>query len=293
MGVRWPDVPLSALATLEQLCKDPRNTVFIVSGCNCDLLTQKFGGVPGLGLVAEHGYFIRRAVLGNAARIGRPWERHGDILQIEGGHQQWRVKAEKIIQLYVDRTNGSTLELRRSAVLFRYGKSDFDFGALQAAELKEHLEGVFEVRLIRGCSDNARHAQKLTITGMFCIALESGLAVEHHSRQRLHRSAARGVGKGKIVSHLLNKMRVDGNPADFVLCIGDDVADELMFDELKKMVAHEELPKGELKLVEYTRLRLLTMTLLHPTDKVFTCTVGQKPSRLNSLSTTILTSLRC
>jgi trehalose 6-phosphate synthase/phosphatase len=158
MGVRWPDVPLSALATLEQLCKDPRNTVFIVSGCNCDLLTQKFGGVPGLGLVAEHGYYIRPAVLGNDARIGRPWERHGDTLQAEVGHQQWRVKAEKIIQLYVDRTNGSTLELRRSAVLFRYGKSDFDFGALQAAELKEHLEGVFEVRASGATSEMAGQA---------------------------------------------------------------------------------------------------------------------------------------
>ncbi|KAG6611458.1 trehalose-phosphatase, variant 1 [Phytophthora cinnamomi] len=228
MGVRWPDVPLSALATLEQLCKDPRNTVFIVSGCNCDLLTQKFGGVPGLGLVAEHGYFIRRAVLGNDARIGRPWERHGDTLQAEGGHQQWRVKAEKIIQLYVDRTNGSTLELRRSAVLFRYGKSDFDFGALQAAELKEHLEGVFE--------------------GWPLSIIQGKDYIEVRPE---------GVGKGKIVSHLLNKMRVDGNAANFVLCIGDDVADELMFDELKKMIAHDELPK----------------------DKVFTCTVGQKPSK--------------
>ena len=98
-----------------------------------------------MGLVAEHGYFIRPAVRGSNARIGRPWERHGDLLQAEGGHQRWRAKAEKIIQLYVDRTNGSTLEMRRSAVLFRYGKSDFDFGILQATELKEHLEGVFEV----------------------------------------------------------------------------------------------------------------------------------------------------
>ncbi|EEY68908.1 alpha,alpha-trehalose-phosphate synthase [UDP-forming], putative [Phytophthora infestans T30-4] len=228
MGVRWPDVPLSALSTLEHLCKDPRNTVFIVSGCNCDLLTQKFGGVPGLGLVAEHGYFIRRAVLGNNARIGRPWERHGDILQSDGGHQQWRVKAEKIVQLYVDRTNGSTLELRRSAVLFRYGKSDFDFGALQAAELKEHLEGVFE-----GWPLNI-------IQGKDYIEVRP-----------------EGVGKGKLIGHLLNKMRVDGNPTDFVLCIGDDVADELMFEQLKTMTAHEELPQ----------------------DKVFTCTVGQKPSK--------------
>uniref|UniRef100_A0AAV1VA43 Uncharacterized protein n=1 Tax=Peronospora matthiolae TaxID=2874970 RepID=A0AAV1VA43_9STRA len=228
IGVGWPDVPLSALATLEQLCKDPRNTVFIVSGCDCDLLTQKFGGVPGLGLVAEHGYFIRPAVLGNNARIGRPWDRHGDLLQAEGGQQRWRAKAEKIIQLYVDRTNGSKLEMRRSAVLFRYGKSDFDFGVLQATELKEHLEGVFE-----GWPLNV-------IQGKDYIEVRP-----------------KGLGKGEIVKHLLKKMRVDGNPADFVLCIGDDVADELMFDEVAKMVIRDELPR----------------------DKVFTCTVGQKPSR--------------
>ena len=54
-----------------------------------------------------------------------------------------------------------------------------------------------------------------------------------------------GLGKGEIVKHLLKKMRVDGNPADFVLCIGDDVADELMFDEVAKMVTHDELPRGK------------------------------------------------
>ena len=58
-----------------------------------------------------------------------------------------------------------------------------------------------------------------------------------------------GVGKGKIVEYLLNKMRADGNPTDFVLCIGDDVADELMFDQLKKMVAHEELPRSTCDLI--------------------------------------------
>lgn len=67
-----------------------------------------------------------------------------------------------------------------------------------------------------------------------------------------------GVGKGKVVGHLLNKMRVDGNPADFVLCIGDDVADELMFDQLKKMVTHEELPKGRFSLVDDSSLLNLT-----------------------------------
>ncbi|TYZ58607.1 hypothetical protein PybrP1_005938, partial [[Pythium] brassicae (nom. inval.)] len=228
MGVRWPDVSLNALSTLEHLCKDPRNMVFIVSGCNCDLLMQKFGGVPGLGLVAEHGYFIRRAPLGNDARIGQPWERHGDGLHSETTSRAWRSKAEKVIEMYVDRTNGSSLELRKSAVLFRYGKSDFEFGALQAAELKEHLEGVFQ-----------------------------GWPLDIIQGKDYIEVRPEGVGKGKVIERILGKMRVDGNPADFVLCLGDDVADELMFETLNAMVASAELPRG----------------------KVFTCTVGQKPSK--------------
>ena len=54
-----------------------------------------------------------------------------------------------------------------------------------------------------------------------------------------------GLGKGEIVEYLLKKMRVDEKPADFVLCIGDDVADELMFDQVTKMVTHDELPRGK------------------------------------------------
>uniref|UniRef100_K3WLM1 Trehalose 6-phosphate phosphatase n=1 Tax=Globisporangium ultimum (strain ATCC 200006 / CBS 805.95 / DAOM BR144) TaxID=431595 RepID=K3WLM1_GLOUD len=130
--------------------------------------------------------------------------------------------------MYVDRTNGSSLELRKSAVLFRYGKSDFEFGALQAAELKEHLEGVFQ--------------------GWPLDVIQGKDYIEVRPE---------GVGKGKVIEHILDKMRIDGNPADFVLCIGDDVADELMFEKLNEMIANTELPR----------------------EKVFTCTVGQKPSK--------------
>ncbi|TMW57077.1 hypothetical protein Poli38472_003002 [Pythium oligandrum] len=228
LGVRWPDVSLNALATLEHLCRDPRNTVFIVSGCNCDVLTEKFGGVPGLGLVAEHGYFVRKAVLGQNARMSRPWERHGGVFETDTANRRWREKAEKIIELYVDRTNGSSIERRKSAVLFRYGKSDFEFGSLQAAELKEHLESVFE--------------------GWPLDVIQGKDYIEVRPE---------GVGKGKVIGYILDTMRAENNPADFVLCIGDDVADELMFEKLNQLTLHKALPN----------------------DRVFTCTVGQKPSK--------------
>jgi trehalose 6-phosphate synthase/phosphatase len=191
-------------------------------------LTEKFGGVPGLGLVAEHGYFIRRAVLGQHARISRPWERHGDVFDTEASNRRWREKAEKVIELYVERTNGSSMEHRKSAVLFRYGQSDFEFGALQAAELKEHLESVFE-----GWPLNV-------IQGKDYIEVRP-----------------EGVGKGKAIGFILDAMRAEGNACDFVLCVGDDVADELMFEKMNELTAHAEIPR----------------------ERVFTCTVGQKPSK--------------
>ncbi|KAJ0402921.1 hypothetical protein P43SY_005906 [Pythium insidiosum] len=203
LGVRWPDVSLEALSTLEHLCKDPRNTVFIVSGCNCDVLTEKFGGVPGLGLVAEHGYFIRRSVMGQNARIRHPWERFGDVFESESAS-------------------------RTSAVLFRYGKSDLEFGALQAAELKEHLESVFE--------------------GWPLDVIQGKDYIEVRPE---------GVGKGKVLGHIVESMRVDGNAADFVLCIGDDIADELMFEKVNELTASSMIAR----------------------ERVFTCTVGQKPSK--------------
>lgn len=54
------------------------------------------------------------------------------------------------------------------------------------------------------------------------------------------------VGKGRVIGNILSTMREEGNSAEFVLCIGDDVADELMFEQLNDMVARNELQQGEL-----------------------------------------------
>nr|CCA16404.1 alpha putative [Albugo laibachii Nc14] len=214
LGVQWPDVPLTALSTLEHLCRDPRNTVFIVSGCDCEILTERFGSVPGLGLVAEHGYYIRQAPLGSSARLVRPWKCHGDVFQVASCNQLWREKAQRTIQLYVDRTNGSSVEFRKSAVLFRYAKSDSEFGAIQATELKQHLEQLFEkwpLSVIRGKD-----------------YIEVRLA---------------SVGKGNIVGYILEKMRSDGNAPDIIFCAGDDVADELMFKRVEDWTGSGNLQK--------------------------------------------------
>jgi trehalose 6-phosphate synthase/phosphatase len=47
------------ISMLNSLCTDPRNTVFIVSGRDQESLSRWFSSCEGLGIAAEHGYFVR------------------------------------------------------------------------------------------------------------------------------------------------------------------------------------------------------------------------------------------
>ena len=44
--------------------------------------------------------------------------------------------------MYAIRTNGAHVFCKESAILFRYAKANAEYGSIQAAELKEHLEGM-------------------------------------------------------------------------------------------------------------------------------------------------------
>ncbi|KAF9619528.1 hypothetical protein IFM89_007276 [Coptis chinensis] len=48
---------------LNSLCRDPKNVVFLVSGRDKKTLTEWFSSCEGLGLAAEHGYFMRYALI--------------------------------------------------------------------------------------------------------------------------------------------------------------------------------------------------------------------------------------
>ena len=50
----------------------------------------------------------------------------------------------------------------------------------------------------------------------------------------------------------------DGNPPDFVMCVGDDISDEDMFESILRTVSCPSLPV---------------------VPEIFACTVGQKPSK--------------
>ncbi|RHY11204.1 hypothetical protein DYB25_000190 [Aphanomyces astaci] len=118
-----PKASPELLKALSKLCSDPRNTVFVLSGKDRQDLERTLGGVPGLGLAAEHGYLYR-------------WGDNDDgwLCTKENFDDSWKDITHSVMDIY---TQGS-------ALLWQYRDADPEFGQLQAKELHEQLLQVLE-----------------------------------------------------------------------------------------------------------------------------------------------------
>uniref|UniRef100_A0A2P2M7H1 alpha,alpha-trehalose-phosphate synthase (UDP-forming) n=1 Tax=Rhizophora mucronata TaxID=61149 RepID=A0A2P2M7H1_RHIMU len=91
--------------------------------------------------------------------------------------------------------------------------------------------------------------------------LESVLANEPvavKSGQFIVEVRPQGISKGVVAEKVFTSMAENGRQADFVLCIGDDRSDEDMFEMIGSSI---------------------NTSVLSPSTSVFSCIVGQKPSK--------------
>jgi trehalose 6-phosphate synthase/phosphatase len=105
-----------------------------------------------------------------------------------------------IISKFTARSNGSFVKLTHSSIGWSYYSCDPEWGSLQAShlvmELTEALQA-FDVRF---------------------VALKGIVEV-----------VPRKLNKGHIVKRILDDAHARNGGVDFVLCMGDDIADEKMF----------------------------------------------------------------
>jgi len=149
-----------------------------------------------------------------------------------GVDTSWQEVAEAVMEMYVLRTNGSYVQKKGSSIAWNYQSSDPEFGVMQARELQEHLRGVLQP---------------------FPVVVRSGKGYVE--------LCFKGVNKGAMAERLVDLCDAEAS-LDFVLCMGDDSTDELMFASLKDKVKG---PKANL-----------------PANGLFTVTVGRKPSEASS-----------
>lgn len=185
-----PQVPPSerVLGVLTALAADPANAVYVVSGRARRDLEAWFDAVPGLGLAAEHGFYWR-------APSGGGWE-----TQDPGARFDWKDLVMSILRNYVERTDGSVIEAKDSALVWHYARINPGFAGIQAKELLNHLASVLANQPLEVVSGDAIVEVKPP-----------------------------GVSKGRFLQRLVDDQRSKGDTFDFVFCVGDDKSDEDMF----------------------------------------------------------------
>ncbi|KAI8867126.1 hypothetical protein GQ42DRAFT_167882 [Ramicandelaber brevisporus] len=237
------------LAGLSALCQDPRNSVWIISGRDMEFLDQHItSAVPGIGVSAEHGCFLRMPYAGTStspspsnsgsprstalsriideARSPTPVSAtssdteldDGSLSEVdistiwvnllEGLDMSWMDDVQKIFSYYTERTEGSFVERKHASVVWHYRLADQTYAMFQAKECHNHLEN----------------------------AVVSKLPVEIMLGKKNIEVRPVSMNKGEIVRRLLEETR----ECDFVFCAGDDKTDEDMFRMLNRHAATTE-----------------------------------------------------
>jgi trehalose 6-phosphate synthase/phosphatase len=182
------------LNLLKGLTADKRNKVFIVAGKGPEQLKEWFGGVKNIGLAAEHGfmYWENRHGLNKWKKIIKKYD------------NEWIRSCSDIIFPYLERCEGSFVDVKESSIVWQYTDCDQELGKQFASAMTSELNNLvnkYNLKIVNG-------------KGFMEI-----IAV--------------GVNKGYFVGYKIKEYIKKKKNLDFILCIGDDTSDEKMFHYLK------------------------------------------------------------
>ena len=173
-AIPTPDI----IATLELLASDPKNNVVISSGRDHDTL-EKWLGTINIGLAAEHGAFYKS---------DGKWHKNSTP-------KQWDPEILSILNKFVEKTPRSSLEIKKTALVWHYRKVDGWLASMRVQQLIESL--------VTPCTRN--HLQIMKGNKI--------VEIKHPD-----------FTKGSEVLRLLKEREYD-----FILAMGDDITDEDMF----------------------------------------------------------------
>jgi trehalose 6-phosphate synthase/phosphatase len=182
-----------------------------VSGKEVRTITDYFGGIRGLGLAAEHGFYYLwpQNDLASSGPEKAKWQ-----TAMESVDDGWKASAKMVMDIFVQRTHGTYIEQKGNTLIWQYSDADPEFGFLQSKELEGHLKLImanYRVEVLRG----------------------GGVADGYIEVRPL------GASKGLFLDHSISTMRASNQEADFILAIGDDSSDEPMFERISLLTQEQ------------------------------------------------------
>ena len=131
---------------LVTLASDPRTHVFILSGLETEFLDEAFAEFTGVSFVAEHGFFYRRGTRMRGAstptssidsKQQNQWRMLLADFKID---LSWIAIVRNIMEVYQQRTMGSRIEQKTSALVWDHSNADSDFAKIQASNMIVQLK---------------------------------------------------------------------------------------------------------------------------------------------------------
>jgi trehalose 6-phosphate synthase/phosphatase len=172
----------AARELLDRLCNTAGLDVFILSGRKASDLEAWMGHYPAT-LIGEHGYAFRRAG-------GSDWQPLKENIDLS-----WKNRILDVCRLFERTTPGSSVEEKRTSVVWHYRRADPEFGTFKAQKLMGEL-----------------------------YEMVANMPVEIHHGKKIVEISSMSVSKGAALMRFLQE-----GDYDLAFCAGDDLTDETMF----------------------------------------------------------------
>jgi trehalose 6-phosphate synthase/phosphatase len=179
------------MKVLRVLSEDPYNSVFILSGRERSVLEKWFGCLPKLGLAAEKGVYYKWP-------DSAEWQNAVSVKDFE-----WKKAVKQLMKAYTERTDGTYIEPKESALVWHYEGADPEYGKMQASELAKYLQKV----------------------------VEGWHGVDYN---RILEVKPKGISKGVTTQRILRQLQKNGETPQFIFAVGDDRSDEEVFLALQE-----------------------------------------------------------
>jgi trehalose 6-phosphate synthase/phosphatase len=170
---------------LGKLTAEPNNELVIISGRDKETLNDWLGDLS-VSLIAEHGAWLR-------SQTGQ-WQAMVPL------QTDWKQHIKPILELYSDRTPGSSVEEKDFSLVWHYRRADPELGSLRSHEIRNAI-----------------------------LHLTENLGIGIFEGSKILEIKDTGITKGNAARRWLGK-----NKWDFILAAGDDYTDEDMFGVLNE-----------------------------------------------------------
>jgi trehalose 6-phosphate synthase/phosphatase len=204
---------------LQPLGSDSRNHIFIISGKDIYSMQEYFKPIENIGLAAEHGCYYR---FPKNSVLNGDKQRWNTMISLDD--TGWMDAVRRVMDVYTQRTHGTYIEQKGSAIIWQFRDADRDFGVMQSKELEEHLHEIVNT-----------HQSPLEV-------IRGGGIDDGYIEVR-----PEGLSKGLFLEHILSVLKSNGILIDFMMGFGDDISDEDMFKAIRRIESKSQVKNAETK----------------------------------------------